>query len=315
MRELIEQTVAYRIFCGDKKNNSLSHAYLVVCEDEYALPAYMKIFAKTLACEQSEEFCGECRNCKLIEKNVHTDVTFYPKADKEKILSGDVDELISMTYLKPFEADKRIFVICGAENMNGAAQNKILKTLEEPPKNVFVLMGTSNESALLSTVKSRVKKLTVPPFSTEGIIKGLKNICPDEKKLKAAATYADGKAGLALAYYNGERELNDLTDFACDVFLKMTSSSEVLNYSLKIDKTNVKEFFIAVKKVLNEAVRGEGDDRIKAIGSSYPVGAAIKIIEKVNEFERALNFNVGVSALTDKLLLSVLEEKYRWKKL
>ena len=315
LKKLIENTIAYRIFCGDKKNHSFSHAYLIVCEDELALPEYLNIFAKSLLCETSTTYCDECRGCRLIEKNTHTDVTFYPKNEKAKILTADIDELISQTYLKPLEADKRIFVLCGAESMNASAQNKLLKTLEEPPENVYLIIGTSNESALLPTVKSRVKKLEIAPFSEDDIVNALKDDFYDEKKLKNAATFADGKPGLALAYLSGETALSDLTKFTLDVFLNMTSSADILGYSAKIDKNNIKEFFITVKKVLEQSIRGEGDIKIKEIAKTYPLGARLKIIEIVNDFERALVFNGNTTMLADKLLLSVLEEKYRWKKL
>lgn len=315
LKKLIKNTIAYRIFCGDKKNHSFSHAYLIVCEDELALPEYLNIFAKTLFCETSATYCDECRGCRLIEKNTHTDVTFYPKNEKAKILTADIDELISKTYLKPLEADKRIFVLCGAESMNASAQNKLLKTLEEPPENVYLIIGTSNESALLPTVKSRVKKLEIAPFSEDDIVNALKDDFSDEKKLKTAATFADGKPGLALAYLSGETALSDLTKFTLDVFLNMTSSADILGYSAKIDKNNIKEFFITVKKVLEQSIRGEGDIKIKEIAKTYPLGARLKIIEIVNDFERALMFNGNTTMLADKLLLSVLEEKYRWKKL
>ena len=95
----------------------------------------------------------------------------------------------------------------------------------------------------------------------------------------------------------------------------MTSSADILGYSAKIDKNNIKEFFITVKKVLEQSIRCEGDIKIKEIAKTYPLGARLKIREIVNDFERALVFNGNTTMLADKLLLSVLEEKYRWKKL
>ena len=80
------------------------------------------------------------------------------KAQKETNKKLDIDELIAQTYIKPIESEKRVFALVNTASMNGPAQNKLLKTLEEPPKNVFILMGIENESAILPTVKSRIKK-------------------------------------------------------------------------------------------------------------------------------------------------------------
>ena len=57
--------------------------------------------------------------------------------------------------------------------MNASAQNKLLKTLEEPPKNVHILLGATSEYPLLATLKSRVKKLEIPPFDNQTIYKAL----------------------------------------------------------------------------------------------------------------------------------------------
>jgi DNA polymerase-3 subunit delta' len=72
--------------------------------------------------------------------------------------SEEVNELIEESYLKPIEGDKKIFIVNRAESINHVAQNKLLKTLEEPPKGVHIIMGATNEHALLPTIKSRVKK-------------------------------------------------------------------------------------------------------------------------------------------------------------
>ena len=84
MVRLFKDTVAYRIVSGDKKKNSLSHAYLLLCQDGAAIPEYLKTIAKTIICEDESGFCDQCRSCSLIERNLYTDVSFYPKGDGGK---------------------------------------------------------------------------------------------------------------------------------------------------------------------------------------------------------------------------------------
>ena len=123
--------------------------------------------------------------------NSATDCVFYPK-DGDKIKTADSDDLVSKTIVKPIENDLRLFVLCGAENMTAEAQNKILKTLEEPPENVCILIGASSDATILPTVKSRVKRLDIPPFSDSEIEDALKEEYPDAKKRESAIALGGG---------------------------------------------------------------------------------------------------------------------------
>ena len=76
--ELIKSTNAYKIISGDKKRESLSHAYLIVCADGESLRDYLKIFAKLIACDN--DGCENCRTCRLISSEQYADCTFYPQA-------------------------------------------------------------------------------------------------------------------------------------------------------------------------------------------------------------------------------------------
>lgn len=317
MVELFKSSIAYKIIAGDKKKGFLSHAYMLVCDDAVALPIYLKTVAKTIACE-SETYCGECRYCRLIEKGTHFDVTTYPKGDAKKILVADVDELVAQTYVKPIEGEKRIFILNNAESMNASSQNKLLKTLEEPPKGVYILLGVTNENAMLSTVKSRVKKLEIPPFSEEQLFNAFKNECVDETKLRKAVTLSDGKAGMVSLLY-------DQDEIGCDflvneVLINMKTSRDLLTYSSKLNKENLRDFLLSLKKTMQQIIYAQSgktvdNDVIGALCDIYPIGAALGIINKINQSESALFYNGNVNMIADGILLSVLEEKYKWKKL
>ena len=317
MLELFKNTVAYKIILGDKSRGELSHAYAICHEDQETTKTFIKILAKILLCED-ETFCNECRACRLIEKGTHSDVTFYPKTENGKILSGDIDELIAQTYVKPIESEKRVFALTNTSSMNGAAQNKLLKTLEEPPKNVFIILGVENENALLPTVKSRVKKLEIPPFSESELLNGLKNLCPDQERLERAISFADGKASKVIEYYNEEKG-KATEELVITLLKEMKSSKEVSSFACKIDKDNLKEFLVTLKKVMNAIARyhitGQSSVQIKELAQTYKLATALAVIEKINGAERAVFYNGNVNMIADAILLSILEEKYRWQKL
>ncbi len=307
--KVIRNTNAYKIIYGEKKRGELSHAYLIVCPDGVMLKTYMKLFASLIMCE-NDGACGECRPCRLIDKEAYADCDFYPK-DGDKIKTADIDDLVSKTIIRPIESDIRMFVLVGAENMTAEAQNKILKTLEEPPRNVCILIGATTDNALLPTVKSRVKRLDVPPFSDGEIRRALGDEYPDKAKLESAIALGGGKIGSVIkAYTDGNAE--KMQAFCREVLFSMRSSKDVAKYSLKINKDNIKDFISILKsEVANLLVK----DNRKAEDYGYVTGALIAISDMLSEKERALYYNANAVMVADSVLLAILGEKYKWQKL
>lgn len=307
--KVIKNTNAYKIIYGEKRRGELSHAYLIVCPDGVMLKTYMKLFASLIMCE-NDGACGECRPCRLIDKEAYADCDFYPK-DGDKIKTADIDDLVSKTIIRPIESDIRMFVLVGAENMTAEAQNKILKTLEEPPRNVCILIGATTDNALLPTVKSRVKRLDVPPFSDGEIRRALGDEYPDKAKLESAIALGGGKIGSVIkAYTDGNAE--KMQAFCREVLFSMRSSKDVAKYSSKINKDNIKDFISILKsEVANLLVK----DNRKAGDYGYVTGALIAISDMLSEKERALYYNANAVMVADSVLLAILGEKYKWQKL
>ena len=321
---LLSQTGAFKTVNGDKLNGRLSHAYLILTADEQNLTEYLKIFARLMVCE-SDGACAKCRACKLIEQNANPDVYYYPRSS-ESITSEEVNDLIEESYLKPIECDKKIFVLDKAQTMNASAQNKLLKTLEEPPKNVHILIGATSEFPLLSTVKSRVKKLEIAPFNKEQLFDALKGDCLDEQRLKIAIACSDGTVGNATALYN-DQNLKELTDVALDVLTQLQSSKDVLKYSLTIanGKWDVGDFISVLELLLRDLLaysQGESQvvfntvnlDKLKT-AKNFSTGSIIHALEKVNEAQKRKKFNANSTMLIEWLLFQILEGKYKWQKL
>ena len=160
--EIIKNTNAYKVIKADKAKGTLSHAYLLVCDDGVMLDDYALIFTKLLSC-QTDDVCNKCRTCSLIDKKSFSDVIFYPQDKKIKV--ADIDDLVQKSYLKPLESDKKLFVLLNAQEMNAQSQNKLLKTLEEPPKNTHIILFATTTYSLLPTVLSRVKTVVIEPFT------------------------------------------------------------------------------------------------------------------------------------------------------
>lgn len=190
MEKLVCGTAAYKIFCGDKESGRLSHAYMLYFADERNLRDALKIFAL--------EFFGETketRSGRLILSEGLPDLKVYPLPDK-KLTAADAAEIVEDAALKPLEYDRKLYVISDFNNASPIFQNKLLKVLEESPAGVHFLLGATALSPVLDTVKSRVKLLEIPLFSTADILSALKR-AGDNPLNGPAAEACGGVLGVA----------------------------------------------------------------------------------------------------------------------
>lgn len=320
---LLKNTSAFSIVRGDKRANRLSHAYLLLTADQDNLQEYLKIFAKLLSCKDLEP-CEICRACRLIDQKIHPDVITYPKGDKA-ISSEEVNELIEESFIRPIESDKKVFIIENAQDMNVSAQNKLLKTLEEPPRNVHIILGATNEFSLLPTIKSRVKKLEIPAFDNLTLINALKEDCPDIKRLEMAVACGDGTVGKAKSLYNGE-DLAFINDLVVDVLVNMLSSKGVLKYSTMITdkKVDISQFLSVLELLLRDMlVLNQGQENLVSNKSAmerlkgaqkFSTGAIVHALECVTEAKKRKKFNMNTTMLIEWLLFQILEGKFKWQK-
>ena len=114
--------------------------------------------------------CGECGQCQRISQGVHPDIRVIglgtgddEGTNRRDIRIEQVREIESFLNLTPYEGACKVIIVDGAELMNTAASNALLKTLEEPPPHSLLLLLTANEDALLPTIRSRCSALYLKP--------------------------------------------------------------------------------------------------------------------------------------------------------
>ncbi len=141
--------------------------------------------AAGLLCDAPEPVdrpCRECRGCRLVETGNHADIhRLFPFGPGNQIRIGDRDSpepgtvrrLIPELALLPVEGGARVVLVDRAERLNEDAQSALLKTLEEPPRGVTIVLCTEREDQLLPTILSRCVRLRLGPVATreiEGIL-------------------------------------------------------------------------------------------------------------------------------------------------
>lgn len=152
--------------------------------------------------------CGECAACRRIARAVHPDVIAIQPGDTGSIKIEEIRDAVDRAGYRPFEGRRRAVIIDKADAMVTAAQNALLKTLEEPPSASMFLLVSSIPDALLPTVRSRCPRLRFGPLTANEVAGALtRDHGYAEAEARAAAADADGSIGLAL----GARSA-DITD-------------------------------------------------------------------------------------------------------
>lgn len=148
--------------------NPLSHAYLVTGGSADSRGALVGRMAAAYLCEGERPPCGRCRACRKVMAATHPDVsrTTLPP-DKSEIVVDQIRALRADAYIRPNEGRRKVFILDPADAMNPAAQNALLKVLEEGPAYAAFLLSAGQPGRLLETVRSRCELLSLPPEEPE----------------------------------------------------------------------------------------------------------------------------------------------------
>lgn len=143
--------------------NPLSHAYLITGGGGDSRAAFAGRLAAAYLCEGDTPPCGRCRACRKVGKGSHPDLSrTAPPPDKTEITVEQIRSLRADAYVRPNEGRRKVYVIDPADAMNPAAQNALLKVLEEGPAYAAFLLVSDRPGKLLDTVRSRCELLSLP---------------------------------------------------------------------------------------------------------------------------------------------------------
>ena len=138
--------------------SKLPHSSLIEGSKGMGKSILAKYIAKTLLCSNSsKEPCNNCQSCNLFDESTHPD--FFINNDDEKILIDEIREMINFSILSSSISPAKVIVLNNCENMNIASQNAILKTLEEPNLNTYIILTSSKRRSLNQTIYSRCNKI------------------------------------------------------------------------------------------------------------------------------------------------------------
>jgi DNA polymerase III subunit delta' len=188
------------------------HAYLLTGPSGIGRRTLALRFAQSLNCNNSPEPgqpCRTCSTCKRIEQMQHPDLAMVmAEREGERLKIDQVRELQHNLSLAPYEARYRVVLILRFEEAQSSSANAMLKTLEEPPDHVVVILTANSAENLLPTIVSRCEVLRLRSLSMDETAKGLQAIRGVPKEIsERLAHISDGRPGYAIRLFEQPRLL------------------------------------------------------------------------------------------------------------
>ena len=169
----------------------VSHAYIINGGLGAGKKMLAGIFAKTLQCENMEESvnpCNKCHSCIQSDTGNQPDIIWVKHEKPASIGVDDVrEQIIADMQIKPYSSRYKIYIIDEAEKLTVAAQNALLKTIEEPPSYGIVIFLTTNADIFLQTILSRCVMLDLKPIKNSIVEEYIRNNYMKEISMQDAA--------------------------------------------------------------------------------------------------------------------------------
>lgn len=250
------------------KLNKTSHSYLFTGIEGIGKKMIAREFAKILMCLSENKYCNNCKSCIEFDTNNNPDF-FYIEPEGNSIKIEQIRNAQRKVAEKPIISNKKIFIIDDADKMTVEAQNCLLKTLEEPPNYITIILITSNENNLLATIKSRCTIIHFNKISNDNLKNYIKSEFQGEKITTDIIDIADGSIGRLIKLkdkneiyssinlivkqiknkesildiinnadilYKGKEEIFEILDYMNIVFLK-SQNSKLINCISIVEQT------------------------------------------------------------------------------
>ena len=293
------------------KLDKLSHAHLLVGEDGIGKSKLAKnIGFKILGKNEERQYVD------LVEWRI--------EKSKSTIGVNSIRTLTEEINKKPYEGDKKVIIIYDAHKMTVQAQNAFLKTIEEPPKNVTILLLCENLEVILDTIKSRcqihkLKNLNVDEM--EEFLKRDHSYLPLEE-IKVIVAFSDGIPGKAEKFIQDDN-FKDIRNITMEILLKLNKvgTEELIKYekNLSNQKEKFEEILTAFLSYIRDTIIYKEIEEenliinidkllnIKELANIFSFNKLNGIINIINDTRENLDRNVNPGLTFEVMLLKMQE--------
>lgn len=273
------------------QSKQISHSYLFIGAKGIGKKLFAKEFAKSILCtNESIRPCTQCKSCLEFESGNHPD--YYEISPEEGSIKIDlIRQLQRKVQELPIVSSKKIYVIDDSENMTKEAQNCLLKTLEEPPSFVTIILITSDENKILSTIQSRCLKINFHALSKDELKQYLQSKYEKSFFTDSMIAACQGSIGKAEEIYQN-KEIYTILDQVFDS-IETKSVTEVIPQLEVLYKS--KENIQNILEYLNAIFIAKAKENIHYVN----------YIQYVEEAKRDLIMNANYDMTIDRLLFRI----------
>ena len=256
------------------ENNNIAHSYMFIGKDSIGKMLFARELARAILCVNEEKPCNKCKSCIEFDTSNNPDFNII-EPDGNSIKIEQIRELVKKVYEKPIVSNKKVYIINDSNLMTKEAQNSLLKTLEEPPEYVTIILVASNENLFLPTIKSRCTKIIFNKLSNNELVAVLKKQYNYSEVSDLVLKIADGSVKKALNLREKEEEYTrinnlysnlenisiiDIINSKEEIFKEKDQTIEALEYINLIffDRINTNTKYIECMKIIEDT-----KDRLK----------------------------------------------------
>ncbi|HYM14892.1 MAG TPA: AAA family ATPase [Dehalococcoidia bacterium] len=336
---LVGQEQAVAALAGAAGSGRAAHAYLFAGPAHVGKTLAAIQFAQTLNCTGAEPPCGRCRQCERIAAGAHPDVDLvgiggmcdesehrHSADDSRSIRVCQVRRVQHLITRAPFEGRCRVVIFEPADALEPIAANALLKTLEEPPDNVVLILVTDREEMLLPTIRSRARRVAFGGLTQMAIERALRTRWDAEPSLAARlARLAGGRLGWALLALRDERMV-DLREEALDRAQALASApmAERFAFAAELggrytkDRAGVqaaletwqafwRDILLIAAGREQQAAHRERLDRLRALAAQCDVAGAARALRAIADARQQLVENGSPILVLQVMMLAVPE--------
>ncbi len=305
------------------EQRQVSHAYILAGEDGSGRMLLAKTFAMALLCESGgSEPCGECHSCVQFASDNHPDVK-YITHEKSVISVNDIRaQIVNDAPIKPYSGMYKVYIVPDAEKMNVQAQNALLKTLEEPPEYVVIILITTNAESFLQTIRSRCITLQCKPLVDRAVKDYLlKNMHLSEEEADVCTAFARGNVGRAMKLA-GSAEFADMREQVLRLLKQVKDMDiaqmqaalkelkETSDISMCIDLMQLwyrDVLMFKATKDMNSFIFKEEFSYIRRLAEKSDFAGIERILKAMDQAKARLEANVNFELAMELMLLTMKE--------
>ncbi len=334
---VVGQDAAIGVLKGGVESGRLSHAYLFAGPAHTGKTLTALQFAQLLNCIGEDPPCGRCRQCERIASGSHPDVEIvslggicdesdhsHTPADSRGIRICQIRRLERVISRAPYEGRCRVQIIEPAELLGREAEVALLKTLEEPPAQVVIILIAEHAEQLLETIRSRVRRVAFGGMPKAAIESALR-IRWDQEPDRAAelARLSGGRLGWAVLALQDERMIEHREDaLARAEALASASVAERFAYAGELggryskDRAAVqgtlemwqewwRDVLLIAAGREDRAAHHDRIDRLRALATGCDVAAAARGLRGITDARQQLDENASPVLALEVMMLAL----------